>query len=1104
MTAQIRPNRMEVSDRFPMLGFAVRAEEPNVEAEVVLATDIGLFQPQNRTSRTAANFYSSRETGVLSVPRGDGIFVVPPEVLARFIGNDKLYFGLATGRTGNGGLKVDALPREGSPYVSLRGFTGRTLRRSFGDGRPSGPPMLQWTGDAAQPGGEPSNGASVKAGTNGNGRANGNGLTNGNGHASGNGATVPAANGNGTQATAPGGSYDDGFGPMPEIPAREAGYSGRGRPQQRFGLQMSEGMTAQAALEWIRVKIEQAVGVMGSDVTPPSLYALGANSGAFRTAWQAANAAAGLFSPLNAFFADLPSLADRSGVTISIGPALDTPLFGGGVGVVFEPGGQVALFGSGEFTMDPSGIQEFVSSLKLALQAKLKLGYNSGGIAAFGNLGTVAGVAVGEEIVVGAEVWLDRQGYGIGGAVSIGVGFALQLAAQDAERRRPSQPARAMATSARRRYGLQMGGGLTAEAAFAWLRSQIEQAVATLGSDVDPPYVYRLASNSELFRSVWQTAMGATSLVSPTNAFLYALPGLADQLGVTFSIGPALDTPFFGGGVGVVFEPGGQVALFGAGEISADLGGIQEFLSSLKLALQAKLKLGYNAGGIAAFANIGKVAAVNVGEELVVGAEIWLDRQGVGIGGAASIGVGFALQLAAQEAERQRAERIGGQFAPQLGRALDLELDPRKLEPLLDVLDPPPAAQAMRRATTMRAPVRGLGAGAWTINWDDIELVPQPTDVSCWAAAAAMIVGWRDWVSLSPETLASICSRAVAHGLIPADVEAFAADIGLESEPPMSYAPEGFRRLIEANGPLWVSKRAGGNGHAVVVTGMYSDGTNHFVRVADPWDRAVGTPGSPGGYAATHVTGSRYIMRYEDFHQEYELFITGSPPNRQILHAGGTHGHTLNTGQTAPPPGYAMAAEPAAANLSPAPAPRARAMDGGAAAAIAIGGFIVETIRDSQGDVTWELDQFRGIKHPGDVAPATPAPFRDGATIRLDEWPVAGGVADDISAWFKVDWQHNGTSLGNVRITNIGTNNSIGWGLHVRAQIMDDNQIYPPSNCGALRVTFHYRFSRTIGSDVIAIREIKLYGDGTWETSGDWVQASALSVRRGSFQPLHA
>jgi hypothetical protein len=170
-------------------------------------------------------------------------------------------------------------------------------------------------------------------------------------------------------------------------------------------------------------------------------------------------------------------------------------------------------------------------------------------------------------------------------------------------------------------------------------------------------------------------------------------------------------------------------------------------------------------------------------------------------------------------------------------------------------------------------------------------------------------------------------------------------------------------------------------------------------------------------------------------------------------------------------------------------------MGPGADAAIAIGGFLLETLRDSKGDISWELDQFRGIKHPNDTAPANPGTYRDGATIKLDDWPVWEGV-DDISAWFKIDWQYNGLSLGNVRIANIGTNDAIGFGLHVRAQIMDDNRLHPPSNCAALRINFHYRFDRSIGSEGIAIREVILYGDGTYEVSGNWVQSSALALAK--------
>ena len=180
--------------------------------------------------------------------------------------------------------------------------------------------------------------------------------------------------------------------------------------------------------------------------------------------------------------------------------------------------------------------------------------------------------------------------------------------------------------------------------------------------------------------------------------------------------------------------------------------------------------------------------------------------------------------------------------------------------------------------------------------------------------------------------------------------------------------------------------------------------------------------------------------------------------------------------------------------LVPPPAARARAMDGGVSAAIAIGGFIVESIRDSAGDVTWELDQFAHIKHPNDVQPSPSAAYRDATTIRLDSWPVAGGLIDDISAWFSIDWQYNGKSLGNIRIGNIGTNDAIGWGLHVRAQIMDDNILYQPGSCAALRLRFHYRFSRSIGSDVIAVTEVHLFGDGTYEQSSSWLQASALAL----------
>jgi hypothetical protein len=79
------------------------------------------------------------------------------------------------------------------------------------------------------------------------------------------------------------------------------------------------------------------------------------------------------------------------------------------------------------------------------------------------------------------------------------------------------------------------------------------------------------------------------------------------------------------------------------------------------------------------------------------------------------------MQLAAQEAEaaivmpvlpgdpRERATRIGGQFGPRIGEALDAGLDASTILPLLDRLDPPAAKQPL---APVPAATQALGARA--------------------------------------------------------------------------------------------------------------------------------------------------------------------------------------------------------------------------------------------------------------------------------------------------------------------------------------------------------------------------------------------------------
>ena len=1152
MTAQIRPNRMEVSDRFPMLGFSVRVDEPNVEAEVVLANDISLFDSQNKAKRNANNFYTSRENGTLVVPRGDGVFVVAPAVLARFVGSDKLYFGLATGHSGNGGLTVDALPREGSPYVSLRAFTGRSLRRDFGNARQAVPPRLEWTGDAPRPGSASvapaanavPPGTLAPAGTNG---------SNGAGHAA--PSTEPAR----------GGEYDDGFGPMPPIPAREASYRHasptRSSPLQ-MGIMLSSGTTARDALDWIVRKIERVVSVAGSAVDPPALFPLGANSSTFITVWEAAFGIGGFFSAANGFLAALPALARETGVTLSIGPALDTPLFGGGVGVVFGPDGQVALFGTGEISADLSSLGEFASSLKLALQAKMKLGYNNGGIAGFASLGQVAAVNVGEEVVVGAELWLDRSGNGLGGAVSIGVGLALQLATGQAAgaaktglptpRSARRMPAAAMVVGLEdrqkaRRYARDfmdifqwtVPASVASEIAGRGFSIQtIEAAVGDLNLDfykVDitrfpngwdaPRFLQQFMrhindfldtdrtefipyADSDAQRLASANPLGTVlrlDIMGPDNAAVVISDVKPQYFAVSTIHTPDTDDhPVSGHRMFGYANETGKTVFFTRGADRTTLlpPGLQQLIfigaEGLWESMQKKVAAFINDNGGAAtivepFSE--RFNATAVREEF----GHFDVAQGMALGEVDTTVVRPALA----NGQRARAARIGGLFAGRIGEALELGLEPKALDALLNTLDPPVTAQPMSAGRKAGRAVAKAQSATRSINWDEVELIPQPTDKTCWAAAGAMIIGWRDQVSLMPETVASICSRSTVAGLSPYDRATFASQIGLQTEPPQSYSSDGFYDLLTNRGPLWVSKIAGGGattGHAVVVTGMYSEGDQHYVRIADPWDRVVGAPGAPGGYANTHGTGSRYIMRYEDFQTEYELRIVGDPPTPQILHSGGTAGRIPNTGTGAAPQGYAMAVQPARRAAA-----RSRALDAGAIATIA-GTAVTLLIENSGGDIAWQLPQWTGHKHPNDIAPATEAPYQPGL-IALTGWPSAGGT----TANSVIRWYYNGTSIGPVYVERSYANDTVGWGLLVTGTIEDDPRLHPrspvalapgPQQIPALHVALTYEFhAPPLTGDPTATSRITLYADGTHEIDNEWIQRSGDGLLDKLSQP---
>jgi N-acetylmuramoyl-L-alanine amidase len=156
--------------------------------------------------------------------------------------------------------------------------------------------------------------------------------------------------------------------------------------------------------------------------------------------------------------------------------------------------------------------------------------------------------------------------------------------------------------------------------------------------------------------------------------------------------------------------------------------------------------------------------------------------------------------------------------------------------------------------------------------WHEVPLVPQLTGMSCWAAAAAMLVGWRDCLDVRPEDVAAGLGRwdAYRDGLVPRDVVALARAFGLVIEPARSYGTRELFALLERVGPLWVGEAVPGL-HVVVVAGMHGDGTPEgtWVRVADPW---------PIG------KGERYQLRFPEFCANLAAAAHLVGPTARVLH----------------------------------------------------------------------------------------------------------------------------------------------------------------------------------------------------------------------------
>jgi hypothetical protein len=344
---------------------------------------------------------------------------------------------------------------------------------------------------------------------------------------------------------------------------------------------------------------------------------------------------------------------------------------------------------------------------------------------------------------------------------------------------------------------------------------------------------------------------------------------------------------------------------------------------------------------------------------------------------------------------------------------------------------------------------------------------------------------------VSVDAIAQFDNLSTQNGLPPASAARFAEAIGFTVHPNACYTPEGFRDIIEANGPVWVAAKVPGL-HAIVVTGMYRKDGKYYVRITDPWDRVVGTPDAPGAYSDTHSTGSQYIMTYDAFAAEFEA--AGDTDFAQLLHTGGPQGHTINRG-SATGAGYALSYGVDATAVTPSAPTAGTAPVDGVGSRLGLGASLTRTTSDVDGR-RYDLAQLSGfVEPPNALAGGGGMPPLPGQRVVLDDWPYIDGPSGRTQAPVGIDWQYRSGAVGEITIAPIEGQVLDGWAASVRADIISPNGATRDRTSLVVRLTT--TFSRAGEEDQVAVTDVTLSGDGRQSTlhGADQVPEPALPGR---------
>lgn len=115
----------------------------------------------------------------------------------------------------------------------------------------------------------------------------------------------------------------------------------------------------------------------------------------------------------------------------------------------------------------------------------------------------------------------------------------------------------------------------------------------------------------------------------------------------------------------------------------------------------------------------------------------------------------------------------------------------------------------------------------------------QPTDCSCWATSFAMLINYNQGTQYTPADVAQAVGKTINEYDNNTDDYNVAQAFGLNVDACTCMNIDGWGNMLSTYGPLYIG--INGNTHAVLVTGMTSDGTPDSTTfyINDPWDGAV-------------------------------------------------------------------------------------------------------------------------------------------------------------------------------------------------------------------------------------------------------------------------